>query len=56
MRYPTSQTSIKPGTPLGVFNDYDSAEDYAGACAQELKEKVGYGVFFCKVELTTFYD
>jgi hypothetical protein len=55
MRYPTSQTSVKPGTPLGVFADLEEADNYAGACTQELQEKVGYGAFFCKVELSTFY-
>lgn len=55
MRYPTSQTSVKQGTPLGVFADFEDADNYATACAQELQEKVGYGMFFCKVELTSFY-
>lgn len=55
MRYPTSQATAKVGTPLGVFADWSEADNYASACAQELQEKIGYGMYFCKVELTTFY-
>lgn len=41
---------------LGGFADFDEAENYKGACAQEWLERVGRsdGIGFY-IELTTFY-
>lgn len=55
MRYPTSDASHLKGVPLGVFSEYEEADNYAGQCAQEYIEHVGYDVYFTKVELTSFY-
>lgn len=55
MRYPVSHTTMKQGVPLGVFADLQEADNYADACTQELQEKIGYGAFYCKIELSTFY-
>jgi ADP-ribose pyrophosphatase YjhB (NUDIX family) len=39
---------------VGVFMDYDEAENYAGACEQQWLEKTGASVPF-EVQLSTYY-
>lgn len=54
--YRYDHASDKTETPvLGVFANLEEADNYAGACEQELKEKLGYVQFFCKVKASTFY-
>jgi hypothetical protein len=53
-RYSYAETDH--ATPVvGVFAHFDDADDYASACQQEMKDKIGYEGYGFKVDLSTFY-
>lgn len=59
MKFPKNRETVfyvsrEDSVVVGVFANYEDAEDYSGGCEQEFLDKTGYTVRFY-VHATTFY-
>ena len=49
------EMGAEEGVPCGIFVTDESADDYAGACEQELHDK-GITIFHFRVHYVMFYN